>query len=148
MLFLDVRPHALVNATERGLDLLVKGFSEREHAYRGPAVVGLAADGIGAYDACASAADPISDQCAAGLGQFALDSATFGLGGELTGAAAGAFDIASGLGSYDYSQWAGSRSIVSTQSASASYCRGGSVPVYGPSGELLRLSSYGSYLDP
>jgi len=112
------------------------------------AVVGLAADGVGAYDECASAPDPWSRQCAAGLGQVALDYATFGFGGGLTGAAAGAFDVASGLASYGYSQWTGSRSIVSTQSASASYCRGGSVPVYGPSGEMSGLSSYGSYLDP
>lgn len=106
------------------------------------AVVGLAADGVGAYDACASAPDPLSRQCAAGLGQVALDYATFGLGGELTGTAADAFDITSSLRGYGYSQWAGSRPIASTRSASTIYCRGGSVPVYGPSGGL---NSYGSY---
>jgi RHS repeat-associated protein len=113
------------------------------------AVVGLAADGVGAYSACASAPDPWSRQCATGIGQVALDYGSFGLGQGLTGAAAGFFGVATGLGSYGYSQWAGQSSdTFGGGTTGESYCRGADALVQPTSGQLTWESSYGSYLEP
>jgi hypothetical protein len=107
------------------------------------AVVGLAADGVGAYNACASAPDPWSRQCAVGLGQVALDYATFGLGSGLRGAAAGV---------YGYSQWAGGQSgelgFEARGGVAPGYCRGAGSFAPLPTGQLMWQSSNGSYLEP
>jgi RHS repeat-associated protein len=112
------------------------------------AVVGLAADGVGAYNACASAPDPWSRQCAVGIGQVALDYGTFGLGSGLGGAAAGYYGVATGLAGYGYSQWAQGADSGASGGGVYGYCRGATAFTPLPSGQPTWQSSYGSYLEP